>query len=1051
MTSRDEQPSATILSFLGALWSEFPANAKLVAWCREKQGARSESTWCATLPEVVAAALRFRPDYHIYFGVAAQSLDKALEIARQKKPMVDVSSVRGSSASAVAIPGLWVDLDIRSDAHSSAELPPDRPAALALLQAVPLPPSIIVDTGHGIHSYWLFKEPWFFESDADRSKAETLVRRLQQTIRIEAQKHGWGVDSTADLARVLRLPGTLNHKGSPKPVEVLHLEPDRRYDPDEFEGKLVELQVAPPAPAYDRPQNRDEGEPAELEPIVLGCAWLRHCLEDRAQLPESEWYGMLSIVGRCFSGDRGGRELAHEWSEGHPSYSRDETDRKLEQALKASGPRTCNNIASELGGFARFCSSCGYRGKIKSPIVLGRRRRATQAGPYRATDGGLILMKDSRDGPVPVALTNFAAWIAGEIIHDDGTETERFLEIEADLDGREHRFTVSASKFPSMAWTIGELGPSAVIHAGFSTKDHVRAAIQMLSGRVPARTVFGHLGWRMVAGELCYLHAGGAIGRDGAVGGVEVSLPSELERFHLPPPVGGDLLIQAVQASLEILDLVPDEISLPAYFCLWRSVVGGNDFAAHVSGQTGQGKSEFVALLQQHFGPQLDARHLPASWSSTGNALEALAFVAKDALMTVDDFAPEGSAVDVQRQHKEAARLLRAQGNQSGRQRLRADASLRPTKPPRGFLLSTGEDVPKAQSIRARMLVLEVPIGAMNWELLTVCQRHAAEGVYAQALAGFLQWLAPQYADLAQRRRERTQALRHELLAAGGAHRRTPAILAELGFGLELFVAFARDIGALSEGEANHFEERAWAALKLAGASQGEHLATEDPVRRFLELLSSALAAGDAHLVSTSGEQPLEPEACGWRRRTYSSGMVQTSWEPQGMQVGWVDGDDLFLDPHSAFKAAQRMAAGDGISLTPQTLWKRMKERGFLASTDVGRERNISRRMLQGVRRKVLHLKSEALLSRKPAQPAQPAHGRFESATCGPVSWAGFEPDSEKPAHKTGPEKREESRVCGSCGPLGPVGPVSGTREAKDHDEDLGLPVEVEDRSAFEV
>jgi hypothetical protein len=31
---------------------------------------------------------------------------------------------------------------------------------------------------------------------------------------------------------------------------------------------------------------------------------------------------------------------------------------------------------------------------------------------------------------------------------------------------------------------------------------------------------------------------------------------------------------------------------------------------------------------------------LPAAWSSTGNALEVLAFHAKDALLVIDDFAP---------------------------------------------------------------------------------------------------------------------------------------------------------------------------------------------------------------------------------------------------------------------------------------------------------------------------------------------------------------------------------------------------------------------------
>src|SRR5262249_6141580 len=158
-------------------------------------------------------------------------------------------------------------------------------------------------------------------------------------------------------------------------------------------------------------------------------------------------------------------------------------------------------------------------------------------------------------------------------------------------------------------------------------------------------------------------------------------------------------------------------------------------------GPTGQGKTELAALAQQHYGAGLDARHLPGSWASTGNALEGLAFAAAHALLTVDDFAPTGSPADVQRFHREADRLLRAQGNRAGPQGMRPDGGLRPAKPPRGIILSTGEDVPRGQSLRARLLVMELAPGELDWARLTACQGDAAAGLYAQALAGYLRWL----------------------------------------------------------------------------------------------------------------------------------------------------------------------------------------------------------------------------------------------------------------------------------------------------------------------
>jgi hypothetical protein len=65
-------------------------------------------------------------------------------------------------------------------------------------------------------------------------------------------------------------------------------------------------------------------------------------------------------------------------------------------------------------------------------------------------------------------------------------------------------------------------------------------------------------------------------------------------------------------------------------------------------------------------------------------------------------------------------RLLRAQGNGSGRARL-GQASYYP----RGLVVSTGEAVPSGKSLVARMVVLRMG-DALDWERLTVLQRGLA-------------------------------------------------------------------------------------------------------------------------------------------------------------------------------------------------------------------------------------------------------------------------------------------------------------------------------------
>lgn len=295
---------------------------------------------------------------------------------------------------------------------------------------------------------------------------------------------------------------------------------------------------------------------------------------------------------------------------------------------------------------------------------------------YLATDDGMMWQKPSREGTIPTLLTNFVAKITEDVTEDDGVEKRRTFWIEASLRGRTTRFSIPATQFASMNWATDHLGAAAIVFPGFGVKDHTRTAIQVTSGDVTRRVTYGHLGWRKIGGDWVYLHAGGAIGADGAVPDVSVKLPSALALFELPEPPDKTSLRTAIKRNLAFLELAPHHITVPVHCQIWRSVLRSTDFNEHLSGRTGEGKTALAALAQQHFGSGMDAEHLPASWSSTGNSLEALAFRAKDALLVVDDFAPAGGRFDVERLHKEADRLMRAQRNRSGQGRLRADATL---------------------------------------------------------------------------------------------------------------------------------------------------------------------------------------------------------------------------------------------------------------------------------------------------------------------------------------------------------------------------------------
>jgi hypothetical protein len=154
--------------------------------------------------------------------------------------------------------------------------------------------------------------------------------------------------------------------------------------------------------------------------------------------------------------------------------------------------------------------------------------------------------------------------------------------------------------------------------------------------------------------------------------------------------------------------------------------------------------------------------------------------------------------------------------------------------------------------------------------------------------------------------------------------------------GIYYFLKFAVGTEALSELEAEKVRKGAWKALKSAAAAQTRGQAAEEPVRRFLELIASAIFRGDAHLGDASSE-------------------VEN--EKKGRLVGWYTDEDpgvILLEPDSAYAVANQLAQqqGDSLRVSKQTLWKRLRERRVLSRHE--KDRNTVRADVRGARRTVL-------------------------------------------------------------------------------------------------
>lgn len=120
--------------------------------------------------------------------------------------------MRGNENDILAITTLYADIDIRSNAHAETALPCSIDEAIEFLNSLLLKPSIIVNSGNGLHAYWLLDTPFKIQSTKDKEYITSIFKGWSKFLGTMAKEHGWKLDNVSDLARVLRVPGSINHK-----------------------------------------------------------------------------------------------------------------------------------------------------------------------------------------------------------------------------------------------------------------------------------------------------------------------------------------------------------------------------------------------------------------------------------------------------------------------------------------------------------------------------------------------------------------------------------------------------------------------------------------------------------------------------------------------------------------------------------------------------------------------------------------------------------------------------------------------------------------------
>jgi replicative DNA helicase len=247
----------------------------------------------------------------------------------------------GKKEHIVEIPALWIEIDFKNTPEEEAR---------KKLGEFHFAPSAVISSGGGLHAYWFLKEP---ATKVDIPEVEDTLRRLVKALDAEPQ--------ATDASRILRIPGTYNRKkdyDSPREVKLIYCHPEKRYNFQDIADFLPEAPDDTPEPMPCTEHGSDVDR-------VMQCKFMQHCDEDRSELPEPQWYCMISNLARC----QGGPSKIHELSVGYPGYSRNETNGKILHAIDAANPHTCKYI--------RRLWDCGTDCGVKAPAVLARKEGKT--------------------------------------------------------------------------------------------------------------------------------------------------------------------------------------------------------------------------------------------------------------------------------------------------------------------------------------------------------------------------------------------------------------------------------------------------------------------------------------------------------------------------------------------------------------------------------------------------------------------------------------------------------------------------------------------------
>jgi hypothetical protein len=344
----------------------------------------------------------------------------------------------------VSFKSLFLDIDVGKQG-AYATTGDARHALEQFCQTVGLPePTMLLLSGSGgLHVYWCFDKPVPIENWRPLAGA-LQAAGLHHKLKFDPQV-------TIDVARILRVPNTFNHKTTPPTKVQLIREPGHSFPRYGYQQMVSALSVflnRDPAHKYIAPlqapklnsnfssgMEQNAAPPVDIDDVAANCPTLDDILA-RGGKGDSEPLWNLALYAASFTTDP--HAAAHRLSDQDPRYTKDATEKKLVEKINArannpnAGWPTCQSFST----LSPECATCPLFAQGKTPFHHAR-RPTPAATPSQFMPAGndplmpddywrnkdqhvFTTMLDKQGNPFTVEVVNYPIHDAGIDEDDEG-------------------------------------------------------------------------------------------------------------------------------------------------------------------------------------------------------------------------------------------------------------------------------------------------------------------------------------------------------------------------------------------------------------------------------------------------------------------------------------------------------------------------------------------------------------------------------------------------------------------------------------------------------